>query len=75
MRTNGVTTRTDARQNSQGSANASDRAIERANQNSALSSTGMMTNVPPCTRQRTDSCIQTNERGMRMKAAARTKRR
>lgn len=72
---NGVTIRTNARQNSQGSANASDRALARANENSALSSTGMMGNVPPCTRQVTDGCMQTNERGMRMKAAARTKRR
>lgn len=33
----GVTTRTDARANSQGPAHAADRALERANQNSVLS--------------------------------------
>jgi hypothetical protein len=59
---------------SQGSANASDRAMTRANENSALSSTGMMGNYPPCTRQRTDSCTQLNERGMRGNAAPRTRR-
>jgi len=55
--------------NSQGGANASDRAMMRANENSALGSTGMMGNYPPCTRQRTDSCTQMNERGMRGKGA------
>ena len=59
--------------NSQGGANASDRAMMRANKNSALSSAGMMGNYPPCTRQRTDSCTQTNERGMRGNGARHTK--
>ena len=60
--------------NSQGSANASDRAMMRANENSALNSTETMGNYPPCTRQRTDSCTQMNERGMRGNGARRIKR-
>lgn len=51
--------------NSQGGANASDHAMMGANESSALNSAGMMGNYPPCTRQRTDSCTQMNERGMR----------
>ena len=70
----GTTTRSNARRNSQGRANAADRAVERANENSALSSTAMAAGVPPCTRERTDQCIQTNERGMRMKSTRRNRR-
>lgn len=55
--------------NNQGGADASDRAMMRANENSA----GMMGKYPPCTRQRTDSCTQMNERGMGGNGARHTK--
>lgn len=70
----GATSGTGMMGSGQGSANASNRAMMRANENSALDSTATMGNYPPCTRQRTDSCTQMNERGMRGRTAPRSRR-
>lgn len=53
----------------QGGANASAPPMMGANENTAL----MMGKYPPCTRERIDSCTQTNERGMRANGARHTK--